>query len=368
MGDLYIGLMSGTSMDGVDAALVRFGDRSVEVLATLACPYPEDVRVALRGAMHAPGIRSATDVPDLHLRIGECFRQAASALLTSSGVDRDDVIAIGSHGQTIRHEPSADEPFSLQIGDAGVIAEGLGITTVFDFRSADIALGGEGAPLAPAFHEWLFRQPGETRLVVNIGGISNITVLPGDDTPTTGYDTGPGNTLLDAWVGKHRGEPYDRNGDWSASGTVDSELLARLLDDPYFAAAPPKSTGFEYFNLAWLESHLTGDVTDADIQATLCALTAESIATAIRAASPTGCDVLLCGGGVHNADLVRRIGSALPGYDVVTTAAYGLDPDWIEAVAFAWLAMQHVEGRPGNLPAVTGARAPAVLGEIRHPG
>ncbi len=367
MGDLYIGLMSGTSMDGVDAALVRFGDRSLELLATLACPYPADIRAALPKAMHAPGIRSAADVPELHEGIGECFRLAVSALLTTTGTEPEQVRAIGSHGQTVRHEPSAEEPFSLQIGDAAIIANGTGIPTVFDFRSADIAQGGEGAPLAPAFHQWLFRVSGEPRIVVNIGGIANITVLPGDDAPTTGYDTGPGNTLLDAWIGKHRGEPYDRQGEWSAGGTVDTGLLSQLLDDPYFALPPPKSTGFEYFNLAWLDQHLPDGVAPADVQATLCELTAESIARAARGAAPEPCEVLICGGGAHPVDLMRRIRAALPGFRVATTAARGLDPDWVEAVAFAWLAMRHVEGLPGNLPAVTGARTATILGAIRHP-
>ena len=366
MSDYYIGLISGTSMDGIDAALVAFADASLEILHTHEHAYPASVRAKLATAMHTPGIRHADDVSELHDEVGACFRDAANALLAAADVRSSAVVAIGSHGQTIRHEPDADEPFSLQIGAPDVIAAGTRITTVADFRTADIALGGQGAPLAPAFHEWLFSTPGSSRVVANIGGISNITVLSNADAETIGFDTGPGNTLLDAWIREHQGVDFDRDGAWAASGSVDSALLSALLGDPYFAAPPPKSTGFEHFNLEWLRAFGAESVAAADVQATLCELTAVSLAEAIRSAAPADCELLVCGGGVHNRELMRRVGRQLPSQTVSSTAVAGLDPDWVEAAAFAWLAMRRLQELPGNLPSVTGASGPALLGTV-HP-
>ena len=364
MGDYYIGLISGTSMDGIDAALVAFGDASLEILQTHEHEYPPAVREALASAMHTPRIRSAGDVAGLHQQVGECFRDAANALLAAADVAASAVIAIGSHGQTVRHEPDSDDPFSLQIGAPEIIAAGTGITTVADFRTADIELGGQGAPLTPAFHEWLFREAGKPRIVVNIGGITNITVLAANGEPTTGFDTGPGNTLLDAWIRDCKQLPFDRDGAWAASGSVDSALLGALLGDPYFAAPAPKSTGFEHFNLDWLRA-FGGDTVDAaDVQATLCELTAVSLADAVHETAPANAEILVCGGGVHNPELMRRIARQLSGHRVTTTAEAGLDPDWVEAAAFAWLAMRRLQDQPGNLPSVTGARGPALLGEV----
>jgi anhydro-N-acetylmuramic acid kinase len=283
-------------------------------------------------------------------------------LLALAKTDPSAIAAIGSHGQTLRHEPGSAQPFSLQIGDADLIAEGTGITTIADFRRADIELGGQGAPLAPAFHEWLFRNEGKTRVVLNIGGIANITVLHGDDMETIGFDTGPGNTLLDAWALQYLHTPYDANGDWSASGSVARDLLARLASDSYFAAPAPKSTGFEYFNLDWLDKYIASEYDHADIQATLCQLTSDSIADAIGIAAPDASEVLVCGGGVHNRDLMRRLQASLPGTKIASTSIAGLDPDWVEAAAFAWLAMRTTNGLTGNLPSVTGAQRATVLG------
>jgi len=366
MGDYFIGLMSGTSMDGIDAALVEFDAASLDILQTHSHAYPDDVRRQLPVAMRTPNLREADDVAALHKRIGECFRDAANALLDAAGIDAAAITAIGSHGQTVRHEPDCAEPFSLQIGDPEIIATGTGITTVADFRSADIQLGGQGAPLAPAFHEWLFRREHSARVVVNIGGIANITVLPGASEPATGYDTGPGNTLMDAWIREHGDATFDRNGAWAASGDLEEALLLALLQDPYFAAPPPKSTGFEYFNLDWLRAAGIGDTDPASVQATLAELTAASIANAIHSSAAPGSEVLVCGGGVHNAELMRRLAARLPGDRVATTAAAGLDPDWVEAVAFAWLAMRRLQERPGNLPSVTGASGPALLGSVHR--
>ena len=367
MSDYYIGLISGTSMDGIDAALVDIREAAVDVLQTYEHDYPARLRRRLAAAIRDPGNRTVDDVADLHHDVGVCFRDAARALLAKSGVGAAAVAAIGSHGQTVRHEPDADPPFSLQIGDPSVIAVGTGITTVADFRRADIELGGQGAPLAPAFHDWLFREASKLRVVLNIGGMANITVLPAGDAATTGFDTGPGNTLLDAWIWRHKKRSFDRGGTWSASGSVDEQLLARLLADEYFHLAPPKSTGFEYFNLAWLDAFDIRQAEPADVQATLCQLTATSIADAIRSAASKSCDVLVCGGGVHNVDLMQRLAAALPEATVASTATAGLDPDWVEAAAFAWLARETMAGRPGNLPSVTGASGPAVLGTVHRP-
>jgi anhydro-N-acetylmuramic acid kinase len=365
MENLFIGLMSGTSMDGIDAALVRFESSSVEVISTYEHDYSPALRQQLFDAIRIPAAQPIGDVAGLDESVGHAFRDAAVILLQRSGTAREDVTAIGSHGQTIRHEPNAARPFSLQVGNGEIIAEGTGITTVTDFRSADIALGGQGAPLAPAFHAWLFQQPGTNRAVLNIGGIANITLLDGSDDGITGFDTGPGNTLLDAWARRHRNEPFDKGGRWAAAGTVDENLLERLLADPYFGAAAPKSTGFEYFNVGWLERAGIAGIEPVDVQATLCELSARSIACAV----PDACsDLLVCGGGVHNADLMRRLAALLPGCHVRSTADAGLHPDWVEAAAFAWLAMRTVAGLPGNLPSVTGARQPAVLGRILRAG
>jgi len=368
MKERFIGLNSGTSMDGIDAALVDFGDRSLNVIRTRHQAYPDDLRTALRTAATSPQDCGVDCLGTLHRRVGEAFRDAVLELLDEAGVDAAAVSAIGSHGQTLHHRPDAVHPFTLQIGDAALIAAGTGIRTVSDFRSADLALGGQGAPLAPAFHEWLFRAPGLSRIVVNVGGIANLTILPAGEQPVTGYDTGPGNTLLDAWIHSQRQLPYDRDGRWSAAGTVDTGLLGRMLADPFFRKTPPKSTGFEYFNLQWLAQFETGSLPPADMQATLCALTARSIAVEVQASPCAGGELLVCGGGAHNGDLLRRLGANLPDWRVTTTATAGLHPDWVEAAAFAWLAMRRLQGLPGNLPQVTGASRFAVLGAVHAPG
>lgn len=364
MGHYYIGLNSGTSMDAIDAALVRFGDGSVEVLAAHAHSYPLELRNRLIAAIRNPDRCTINETGQLDNWTGECFRDAAVALLADAQVTADQVTAIGSHGQTLRHQPNADHPFTIQVGDPTIIAKGTGITTVADFRRADLALGGQGAPLTPLFHEWLYRQAGSNNVILNIGGIANITILPADDQQSSGFDTGPGNTLLDAWINKNRAESFDRDGSWAARGTIDDKLLSRLLADPYFQAAPPKSTGFEYFNLEWLEAAGIAGIAPADVQATLCALTVRSITTAIQNFAAYTSNVFVCGGGAHNVELMVQLQAALPDSQVNSTAAVGLDPDWVEAAAFAWLAMRTMDGLAGNLPTATGAQRAAVLGAI----
>ncbi len=363
MSNIFVGLMSGTSMDGIDAALVEFDESSVNILGTRNFPYPARLRQQLLDAIAIPLDRDIDNVAELNRATGECFRNAAVAVLEEAGVDAAQVTAIGSHGQTLRHQPNVKTPFSLQIGDPQLIANGTSIRTVADFRSADIAAGGQGAPLAPVFHEWLFRAPGKTRCVLNVGGIANLTVLT-DQHDTIGFDTGPGNSLMDAWIRKHRNEAFDRDGRWADEGSVDDELLERFLSEPYFAYAPPKSTGFEQFNLRWIEAHGSHSIAPHDVQATLCALSAVTVADAVADFAPDTADLLVCGGGVHKPTLMRELEARLSGISVAPTSVAGLDPDWVEAVAFAWLAMRHVEGLPGNLPSVTGASKSVLLGSL----
>lgn len=360
----YLGLISGTSADSIDAVLVSFSRGVPQLLASHAHPWP----AALRERMLALAQDEATIDLDafgrLDVEIGHGFADAALHLLEQSGTPARTVRAIGSHGQTLRHRPLGRHPFTLQLGDPSVIAERCGIEVVADFRRADIAAGGQGAPLLPALHAMLLARPGHVRVILNLGGIANITVL-GADGSVHGFDTGPANGLLDAWCLRQRHEPFDRDGAYAASGRVDATLLAALLADPYFALPPPKSTGREHFHLGWLATHPRLAALDpADVQATLLELTARSVATAIAQSAPEAEEVLACGGGVHNGALMRRLGELLAPSVLLSTSRYGIDPDFLEATAFAWLARQRLLGLPGNLPAVTGARGPRVLGAI----
>jgi anhydro-N-acetylmuramic acid kinase len=361
--ELYIGLMSGTSMDGIDAVLVDL-QREPQVLKARTLPWSCTLRERLLAAARGSPL-SADQFAQLHVAAGEAF--AAAALQISAGHDPATIRAVGSHGQTLAHNPSAQPGYSLQVGAAASIAEATGIITVSDFRSRDIAAGGQGAPLVPAFHQALLRSDAEERVVLNIGGIANITYLPGDaGQPAIGFDTGPGNCLMDAWIRQQTGQDFDHAGAFAARGATDKALLDALLADPYFQAAAPKSTGTDYFSPGWLAQHLSGRaVAAADVQATLLELTARSIANAIDAHAPHAARVLVCGGGSHNPVLMQALQQLLD-CPVENTSAYGLDPDWVEAVAFAWLARQTLRHQPGNLPAVTGAAGPRILGSI-HP-
>ncbi len=365
MSECYVGLMSGTSMDGIDAVVVSFDDDRVKLLATHSQDYPPEMRAALLAEIRKPLDVAIDEDGALHRAVGECFRDAANQVIAKSGRAR--IAAIGSHGQTMRHCPDADEPFSLQIGDADLIARGTGTETIANFRAADIAAGGQGAPLVPAFHRWLFRSPDIHRVVVNIGGIANITVLPAGSGDVTGFDTGPGNGLMDAWMRANTDELYDDCGRLADSGNVVKPLLESFLADPYFALSAPKSTGFEYFNIDWLNRFPVADAPLADVQSTLCELTAVSIANAVRSAAPDTSEVFVCGGGVHNDSLMRRLARNLPETEVQSTSVLGLDPGWVEACAFAWLARATQNGEPGNVPSVTGAKEPVTLGEIHSP-
>ena len=363
---LYIGLLSGTSIDAIDAALVEFTPTGFQLVAT----HSHALNTRLAQTLRQLARRDTIDIKTLggaDVELGAQFAEAAQTLIADAGKTARDIVAIGSHGQTIHHAPTADNPFTLQIGDPNVIAEQTGITTVADFRRRDIAAGGQGAPLAPAFHATAFQAPGIERMIVNIGGIANITRLPAQaDQAVTGFDCGPGNTLMDTWAMEHLNTPMDRDGAWAAGGKIVEELLCRWLRDPYFQALPPKTTGPEYFNRDWLRS-IVGTYAPQDIQRTLCRLTAQTIADSIHSGTNTPQEVYVCGGGAYNTLLMNDLTVCLSPTPVSSTELLGLDPDWVEAAAFAWLAKETLEHRTGSLHSVTGAAHATVLGGI-YPG
>ena len=364
---LYLGLMSGTSADGIDAALVQFpadgGCRLVDGLTASWEPALRDQLIALgQGA----DIGSIEALARLDALVGIAFAGAANALLQQAAIAASQVAAIGSHGQTIRHRPLADPGFTWQIGDCNRIAELTGITTVGDFRRRDVAAGGHGAPLMPAFHLAMLGSDEEDRAILNLGGIANLSLI-GRDGSIRGFDTGPANALLDGWYQRHHDGPYDADGQFAAAGRVDAELLDALLADPWFALPPPKSTGREQFHLDWVCGHLgQRALAPADVQATLLALTVETVAGALLAHLPDVRGLFVCGGGVRNGRLMGALQARLPAVTVTSSAARGLDPDYMEAMGFAWLARETLAGRPANLPSVSGARGPRILGAI-HP-
>ncbi len=362
---LYIGLMSGTSMDSVDAAVVDFSDPQPLIVASHSKSIPAQLHERLLTLCE--GRSGLDEFGLLDNQLGELFAATAQELLNQADIKPNEIQAIGSHGQTVYHSPYSNPRFTLQIGDPNIIAQRTGITTVADFRRRDMAVGGQGAPLVPAFHAAVFARSELDRVVVNIGGIGNITILPAADTPVTGFDTGPGNALMDSWIMQHKHTRFDEAGAWAASGDTYPTLLDSLLSDPYFNQAPPKSTGREYFNPGWLQNHLdtsASSIAAEDIQATLAELTATTISQAIDKHAGGCRDVLVCGGGAHNTYLMDRLAALMPQREVTTTAAFGVDPNWVEAAAFAWLARQTLEHKAGNLPAVTGADQSVVLGGI----
>lgn len=363
---LYIGLMSGTSIDAIDAVLVDFTAKPGQIVATHSAPISTMLKSQLL-ALCQPSTDEITRMGMLDVQLGALFAAACDALLQQTDYAAADIQAIGSHGQTIRHQPQGTAPFTLQIGDPNIIASRTGITTIADFRRRDMAVGGQGAPLVPAFHHYLLHHPEKNRVIVNIGGIANLTILPAaQNTPISGFDTGPGNILLDAWIQQHLNKPYDDKGAWANSGTVNKTLLQQLLADKFFHQPPPKSTGREHFNLAWLTTQLTTAATPLapqDVQATLLQFTAQTIMQAIQTYSPKTEEIWICGGGAHNERLMTALQS-LSHCPVQSTAVLGIAPQWIEAMAFAWLAQQTLNKRSGNIPTVTGARQPVILGGI----
>lgn len=371
---LYAGLMSGTSVDAIDAALVDFSSTQPLLVASHSHAIPDSIKTRIAELCSPASQSSDTNQIDtlgeLHVQLGRLFADAILVLLAQANVDANDILAIGSHGQTIRHRPKGPNnpfPFSLQIGDPNTIAHHTGITTVADFRLRDMAAGGQGAPLVPAFHQAVFHSEAIDRVILNIGGIANITLLEKNSSAKVlGFDTGPGNTLMDQWIKQVKGEAYDKDGAWAASGSIHQALLKQLMAHDYFCEPPPKSTGREAFNILWLESILAqlDTIDETDVQRTLLQLTVNSIAQAIKSQTIKKGALLICGGGAHNHALMAALAEQLPAFIVSTTTPAGCHPDWVEAMAFAWLAKQTLQQLPGNLPDVTGASAPVVLGGI----
>lgn len=367
MNALYVGLMSGTSMDGVDAALCEFQGTTFErVIASRSIEYESALRQRLLTLQRAALPVSLADLAELDGLTANIFARVTTELLAQAGVSAIQVAAIGSHGQTVFHDPLG-VCSSLQLGDPNRIAAVTGITTVADFRRKDIALGGQGAPLVPAFHQACFGSATESRCVLNIGGIANITLLPAAAT-VRGFDTGPGNGLMDEWAQQHLGLSFDTSGRWAASGALHRELLGKLLDDPYFRQPPPKSTGRGQFNLEWAHDRYPAlaALPPADVQNTFAELTARTAIDMLRQHAPDSQRLLVCGGGIRNDFLMQRL-RALAGIPVAITDDHGLPAQWVEAAAFAWLAMRSLHRLPGNLPAVTGASRETTLGGIFHP-
>jgi anhydro-N-acetylmuramic acid kinase len=352
--------MSGTSLDGVDAVLVEFSENLPRTLATFWLPYPADIRrQALQ--LQAAGPDEIHRAAQLANALARCYAGAVREVLSSAGVDAAQVSAIGCHGQTIRHQPGTG--YTVQLNNPALLAELTGIAVVADFRSRDIAAGGQGAPLVPAFHAAAFGDPGRHRVILNIGGIANLTDLaPGR--PVRGFDCGPGNLLMDAWIERHQGRHYDDGGQWAGRGRVLPDLLQCLLDDPFFASTPPKSCGRDEFNSAWLDRRLSGGEQAEDVQTTLLELTAVSASAAIERWCGKPQEVFVCGGGARNAVLMSRLQAILTDCRIAGTDSLGQPADWVEAVAFAWLAWRTLRGEAGNLAEVTGARGPRVLGAI----
>lgn len=361
----YIGLMSGTSMDAVDAVLCDIEPNYFATLGAVSLPYAEELLTKLQ-TLCAPSSDEISLLGQTDRLVGEHFAKSVRQLLDRYQLNSNDIVAIGSHGQTIRHLPQSanQQGFSLQIGDANTIASITGIDVIADFRRKDIALGGQGAPLVPVFHKAQFHHPLQNRVIINIGGIANVTILAAKDKPVLGFDTGPGNTLMDQWILKHLQQPYDSDGKWSSAGKINAELLAALLDDPFFALPAPKSTGREYFNLPWLDKQLSAfaQLPPQDVQATLVELTAVTIARSISPFSVT--NGYVCGGGVRNQHLMNRLALHLAGIKLCSTASLNIDPQWVEGAAFAWLAYAFVNKQTGNVPSVTGASRAAVLGGL----
>ena len=364
MAELFVGMVSGTSLDGLDTALIGLDERGCEVVCARTTSFPQKLSDSLATLVTNPN----TDLRilgALDIQLAEFAADCVLALLADAGCGPDDVAAIGFSGHTVFHQPSPPHAFTMQIGDPNRIAARTRITTVADIRRMDVAFGGQGAPVLPALHAWLFSDPEEVRVVVNIGGIANLTCLnPGR--PVTGFDSGPGNALMNAWSRLHDRGPFDRDGQWARSGTVVTALLQRLRSDEYFSLPAPKSTGIEHFNLAWVQSALLNDSEDApaDVQATLLDLTATTIADAVKANEQEVQRGIGCGGGAYNKALVERLEALVAPAVLETSAAQGLEPEWVEAAGFAWLARARVNGEIGNLPSVTGAREPAVLGGV----
>ncbi len=367
MAALYIGLMSGTSLDGVDAVLVDLSGPLFQVLGHCSAPFPDTLKAELL-ALNAPGDNELHRAALAGNALARAYATQIQALLTQCHKTPADIRAIGAHGQTVRHRPQEFDGigYTLQLNQAALLAELCGIDVVADFRSRDVAAGGQGAPLVPPFHQAFFAKPGQLTAVLNIGGISNVSVLGTDPEHILGFDCGPGNALLDTWCQQHTGQAYDAEGAWAALGKVDAALLNDLQSDPYFGKLPPKSTGRDMFNATWLLHKLARHplASPVDVQTTLTELTAWACADSVRKSSPSCRTLIVCGGGALNLELMRRLQQGLPGAIVESSNAHGLPPFQVEATAFAWLAQQAIERKTGSLQSVTGARGARILGAI----
>ena len=358
--------MSGTSLDGVDLALVDFATNPPQIVATGFTPMPKNLRQKLTALLRS-GETSLQNLGEIEHQLGRLYADSVQQFLATHQLNAEQICAIGCHGQTIWHSPNTPSPFTMQIGDMNLVAAQTGITTIADFRRKDMAVGGQGAPLVPAFHEAIFADKQWLTVVLNIGGISNISVLS-PNAPTIGYDIGAGNTLMDAWIEQHQGERYDKNGEWAKTGKVNTDLLADLLNEPFFQQPPPKSTGRELFNLDWLAKKLEKftALLPQDVQRTLLEFTALSVANELNKLVQQNlpCRLLVCGGGARNPLIIQRLTELLTDWKVTTTNEFGLNVDFVEAAAFAWLAYQRMHGLPSNLPTVTGAQSAVSLGVI----
>lgn len=366
--DFYLGMMSGTSLDGVDLALMDFATFPPKLTACEMVAMPVALRQAL--TLLLKGETSLQNLGEIDHQLGKLYADCVNQFLAKNGLKPEQIQAIGCHGQTVWHAPTGENPFTMQIGDMHYLAAKTDITVVGDFRRKDMAMGGQGAPLVPAFHEGIFADKNRLTVVLNIGGISNISVLAPNQ-PTIGYDVGVGNALLDAWIEQHQGKRYDKNGAWASSGKVLEPLLAALLDEPFFQQTPPKSTGRELFNLKWLVKKIAKVFPNStaclpqDIQRTLVEFTVQGIAHHLKLLNSEKSNLLLvCGGGVHNPLILNRLSEILPDWTVASTSEYGLDADYVEAAAFAWLAYRRMHNLPSNLPSVTGASRAVSLGAI----
>jgi len=364
--EIIIGMLSGTSLDGVDAVLINFNHGSLDLLHALSTPYPPAIKLTLEQLLETGKPPSEAVANLLDDNLGRFFARIAQNLVREAGMEMRDIRAIGSHGQNVWHQPNAKNPLSMQLGKGVLIAKNTGTTVVNNFRQSDIRSGGQGAPLAPLLHQQLFRSANEDRAVLNIGGIANITILPASGN-ITGFDCGPGNCLMDTWTRLHLHKEYDDRGNWARKGELDAGLLARLLDDPYFQLPAPKSTGLEHFNMNWLNTAFANECPKpVDVQNTLSELTALSVANSLADFTPPK-RLLVCGGGAHNAYLMRRLAAALPDAVVESTARYGAEPDWVEGLLFAWLARERLNESAQDTRLITGADRPVLLGDIHEP-
>ncbi len=365
---IYLGTMSGTSLDGLDVAAVKFhAHDKPELLASHYTPYPAPLKQELSDLIDDKQA-TVNKMSEVDIRLGHFYAQAVANFIDRYDIPISEIAAVGSHGQTLRHAPHENPAYTLQIGDPNVIAAKTGLTVVADFRRRDIALGGQGAPLAPAFHACVFGHNQNNRIILNIGGIANITLLAaGDELPVLGFDTGPGNTLLDLLSRRLLNKSYDSGGEFAALGKVDTNKLNSVInDEPYFKLAPPKSTGTDYFSARWLRNSGILELNPADAMATVAELVVVTIADAINQLDIKIDECFVCGGGAHNEHLMKRLKSHLPEIKLDSTAILGADPDYVEAIAFAWLAKQTLEQRPGNVPSVTNAQKFTILGAVYY--